>query len=509
MGLKEIQKEANALLNNRAKISFYREKLKKLEGDDRMKAREELVSLIRKEGAVMLGGLNDPVEYVITYDIFGQGLEPIYFWLLDFLRGGKPSGLGMDVDKIDEQFDASASSAFLGEMGQRAGVMQDRAMKMLELVNTLIRSIINLIYDLKEFEIRLENYKVLKDKEASSDQKQAAELGLRAIWLDQVDMKKGRGSINNLAQQLQFVTLRDAFFYIKDESLKGPDGSPVDLNERVTRILKARFLEYKVWKEKSDDELTKRYKIEKHYLKTQVASLKLYTQWAKPYLRTAQKLGMKEFTTKSGLPSPDIVAAFNNMVMDLKLFAKSEIKPGSVHSNFQHTQLSKKYYACVELQFRYRTLPKIMGQGQYMQTGEAAITFRAFALTDEDIKNLEEYEGLKDLELVHQLTDVSLGQLQADLDHFTQDEEPKAEETKKKKGFEWPLGNVFEGFESHIGKPVKGAGKGFWEMIRPPGLGGEIPFVEASIYSKAKEDALTKCLVVYDIFKKAHRMTAW
>ena len=70
------------------------------------------------------------------------------------------------------------------------------------------------------------------------------------------------------------------------------------------------------------------------YLKAQVDSLKMYTKWAKPYLRTAQKLGMKEFKTKAGLPVPDMVAAFNTMQMELRLIGKLKIDPSSVHESY-------------------------------------------------------------------------------------------------------------------------------------------------------------------------------
>ena len=504
MKFNDLKKEGESLSNDGARVGFYKSKLKELNGEEKTKLREELISLIRQLGCVKLG--DDPLEYHITYDAFGHGLEPIYFWVLDFMRGSAPAGLGLEVNKIDEGFEATASSSFTGEMGQRTAILQDRAMKMMEMVNTVIRSIVNLIYDLKEFEMRLENYKILKDKDASKSKKDAADIGLRSIWMDQVDIKRGRGSINSLAQQLEFVTLRDAFFYVKDETLKGPDGKKVDLNERVKRILQHRMLEYISWKESSGIELQKRYDVEKNYLKTQVDALRLYTQWAKPYLKTAQKLGMKEFTTKAGLPSPDLVAAFNNMIMNLKLLGKKEIKAGSINTAYEKTEVGKKYFACLEVEFEYRTLPKIMGQGQYVQTGVIDVYFRPFIFTDSDLEEIETYEAVKDLELIHNLTDKSLASLQEDLDHYLS--EDKEEEKEEKKKFEWPFGNVFKGFESHIKDPMKEAGSGFFGTFKPK-IGDNVGFVEGQVKKGAEEKALGNCVVIYDVFKKAHRMVTW
>src|SRR3989338_4932417 len=230
--------------------------------------------------------------YNLSYDSMTEGLEPIYYWVLDFLRYSPPAGIKMDeVIKYTDEYDASVGSGYFGEMGTRASVMQDRAMKIMATVNTVVRSIINLIYDLREFNIRLSHYDNLHAE--SSSIKQAARLALKQIWMDQVDIKKSRGSINALSQQLEFVTLRDAFLAIDDIN----QIDKVDLNDRVKRILKARLEEFNEWEKNSEKELRKRFNIERSYLKSQVASLKYYTLWVKPYLVAAQKLGMTSFAS--------------------------------------------------------------------------------------------------------------------------------------------------------------------------------------------------------------------
>src|SRR3989344_259021 len=266
------------------------------------------------------------IQYKLTYDSMMEGLEPIYFWILDFLNDSPPSGLGFqEVIKQKDEYDATISSGYFGEMGTRRSVMEDRAMKIMATVNTVIRSIINLIYDLKEFDIRLSHYDELHS--SSESKKESGRLVLKQIWMDQVDIKKGRGAINAMAQQLEFVTLRDAFIASSDEKVI----DKLDLNDRVRRIVKARISEYIEWEKNSEKELRKRYDIERAYLKSQVASLKHYTSWVKPYLISAKKLGMTEFKTPSGQPSPNLVNAFSNMEMHLILFARTEIKPEKVN----------------------------------------------------------------------------------------------------------------------------------------------------------------------------------
>src|SRR3989338_959588 len=289
-----------------------------LQGKDGQKKIEYLIQLIKTEDntenlkklrGLLANTFGSAAEttYHITYDSFSEGLEPVYFWVVDFM-----SSIGFKIEKTKEDFAASVGSAFYGELGQRATKMQEQAMKMMGSINTVVRSIINLIYDLKEFDIRLKLYDDLQSEK--QEEKDASELALKQVWMDQVDIKKGLGSINNMAQQLQFVTLRDAYMALKNlEEIE-----KADLNDRVKRILKIKIEEYLKWKEYSEKELRNRYNIEKAYLKSQVASLKLYASWTKPYLVAAKKLDMKI----ADMSNVNIVSVFNNMEIELELAGK-------------------------------------------------------------------------------------------------------------------------------------------------------------------------------------------
>jgi hypothetical protein len=325
-------------------------------------------------------------------------------------------------------------------------------------------------------------------------------MALKTLWMDQVDIKKGRGSVNMLAQDLQFVTLRDAFMQAK--SVK--DVKNIDVNERVRRILLNKMNEYVKWVEHSERELRKRFEIEKAYLKTQVDSLKLYTKWMKPYLRAAQRLGMNEFLSPSGLPSPNIISTFNTMEMELTLFGKKEISPSSTHESYRKLSLGKKIYACLEVNFKFRTIPQGVGrtQGgstQYLQAGSTEMTFTPYVFTDDEIADLEKQELYDDMDIVEHLTSVSLKELQVDLDDLLKPE--KKEEDKKKK-FQSPVGNPFKGFVEGV-KPIKYI---FGAFLKESPAGG---FAIGKIKDKAKSTALKQCLTIYDIYKKAHGMVTW
>ena len=225
---------------------------------------------------------NEGVEasHTIVYDSGSDSLEPIYFWIIDMMNE-----LGLEPEKLIDNFSSSIGSGYFSDMSQRKGIMQQQGHKILGDINTVLRSVLNLTYDLKEMRIRLQSYDDLKDKD--EEKSRAARLSLKQIWMDKVDIQKGNSSVKALALgQGGFATLIDAFLAVETEK----DVKKLDLNDRVKRALLPRIQEFNSWIKLSEQELRSRYKIELGYLKSQVNSLKLYARWAKPYLKAAEQL---------------------------------------------------------------------------------------------------------------------------------------------------------------------------------------------------------------------------
>ncbi len=439
-------------------------------------------------------------EHKIVYESSSETLEPVYFWILDFMNGL----FGGKVEKLTDNFVSSPGGGHFEEMTRRMQTMQQMATKVLADVNIVIKSIVNIIYDLKEFQIRLSYY----ESAASKDKHQAESgtLALKQIWMDNVDIKKGRGSINMLVQDLNFVTIRDAFMIIENESLKGPDGKEIDLNDRVKRILKPRIREFLEWKTRSEKELKKRYEIEKSYLRSQVNALKLYTRWAKPYLRAATQLEQKESGRK-----PSLVTAFNTMLLELTLLGKKEFNfqqsviNKKLPDSFRKIKVKRKYYSCVLVYFNFRGIPQRVGQ-HYLFGGRVEVTFQAYALNENELKmldqKLEQSDIAEALNLVSGATEESLGQLQEDIDFFLKEEE---KEEKKKQEDVNP-------FAALLGlgrkKEAKGEGKKKEENEE------EIEKIKSDTYTEsmarqlAEQTAKELNFNLFDIYKKAHGMAS-
>ena len=281
---------------------------------------------------------------------------------------------GLSAEKLIDNFSSTPGGPNFSESGMKSARMQEEASKMMQSIGLLTKSILNIIYDLKEFKMRLQVYDDLNSKNKNTIE--AAKLSLKQLWLDKVDLQKGQGSIHAMTTgQLGFQTLRDAFLAVKDEK----EVDKIDLNDRVKRILKPRILEFNIWLEQSGKELRKRYEIERNYLRSQVNNVKLYARWVKPYLLAAQKLEMKEQGR-----NPYFVHPFNRVILELTILGKSEIKvddaslTGDLPKDFYQSralQRKRKYYSCVLTDFVFTAVP---AQGNFI--GKSEITFRAYAL---------------------------------------------------------------------------------------------------------------------------------
>jgi hypothetical protein len=453
------------------------------------------------KNAFSLPGVKNPIEqHQLIYDSFSQNLEPVYFWLLDYMNGvyGKTT-------KLIDNFRSSPGSAHFAEMGGRVGTMQDKAMNMFQTSGVILKSILNLVYDLKEFGIRLGQYDKLRN--GSSAEKKAALLALKQIWMDRVDINRGTGSINGLAQQLDFVTLRDAFFAVeKLDDIKNKD---LDLNERVKRILYQRLQEFFMWIDESERELRKRYEIEKTYLRSQVNSIRMYAKWAKPYLKAAQQLAQNASDEDAAL-----VNSFNTTLMELVILAEGRYNPnddvysGELPKVFLNNKKLRKYVPIGIVEYKFRSVPDRTGQagGGYTFRGKVEILFTSFALNSDEIKKLKEVVAEDDFgdvwAMMEGMTEESLGQLRADLNQLLGEDIIKEEKKKEKKKENTDI-NPFSALFSGLGDVFKRKEK----KDEGGGIAKDSDY-EKVLRSQAILTGRLNCRKMFATYKKVHGMPA-
>ncbi|MEK6917741.1 MAG: hypothetical protein AABW51_02225 [Nanoarchaeota archaeon] len=444
-------------------------------------------------------------EHKLVYDSSTETLEPVYFFILDLMQD-----LGMKTEKLSDNFASSPGSGHFSELGQRATIMQQQGAKILGDVNTVLRSVLNLIYDLKEFKIRLKIYTDLKSKDPNISQ--AARLSLKQLWMDKVDIQKGNSSVKAMALgQAGFQTLLDAFLVADNEK----EAKDLDLNDRIKRIVMSRVIEFNAWLGQSERELTKRYGLERAYLKSQVNSLKLYTKWAKPYLVAAAKLQNKDFGR-----DPALVNVFNTLLLELTLLGKQELKikeealEGNLPIEFSKEHflksIKRKYYSCYLVDFRFRGIPqRVAQQSHYAFGGLAEVTFRGYALNEEEIAKLYQEIDKSDLELalgfVEGASDESLKQMQEEIDFFLSEEDEKPVENKDSSNPFLALFGFYDKKEASKSKPKeeKQKKKEIGEIKKDSWI--EKEHLRKLCTKKAQEATFN----LFEIYKKAHGMPAY
>ena len=438
-------------------------------------------------------------EHTMVYDSSSETLEPIYFFILDLMNDFK-----FETEKIEDNFSSSPGSGHFAELGQRATIMQQQGAKILGDVNTVLRSVLNIIYDLKEFRIRLSQYDNLK-----TDKKEAAILALKQIWMDKVDITKGNSSIKAMALgQAGFQTLIDAFLFSKDVK----DADKLDLNDRVKRILKPRLIEFNDWAEHSEEELRKRYELEKAYLKSQVNSLKLYARWAKPYLKAAQQLEMKEQGRE-----PSLVKAFNTILLELtligkqKIMSKEEALSGGLPKEFEKLKVKRDYYFCTLVEFKFRGIPqKVAQQSHYAFGGRAEISFKAYVLNSDELKKLEEELEASEVNDVMKLIEGSTGEsletIQDEINFFLEEKDQHEQEHKDTSN---PFVALFGGYDKK--EKMEENRPGVADLKKKekwwPAKESFIESANLRPFSEGKAKEIT--FKIFDVYKKAHGMPSY
>lgn len=452
---------------------------------------KEVSSYYKKKGG-------PEAKHELIYDSATESLEPIYFFILDLFRKK-----GYAVDKIVDNFASSPGSGHFSELQGKATQMQQAADQTMKTVYSIVRGIIQIVYDLKDFKMRLQHYDDLKseDKEKS----EAARLALKQVWLDKVDILRGNSSVSMMARQLGFQTLFDAFYVVKDEK----DADKLDLNERVKRLVKQKIHDFNIWLKESEKHLRDRYQIQKNYLKNQASTLKMFARWVKPYLKAAQRLEQKDPGT-----NPDIVNAFNTIIFELVLFGKSKINirdsalAGDLPKDFVNESIQKKvrnFYKCLIISFEFRGMPNRSPQGYYSFGGRTTVKFSGYALNEDEIKKFEQEVTKSDLEdilsLIKGATDESLGEIKKDLDFFLNEkDEDKKEKPKEVNPFLALIGKYEKKTEKKEKEKTKKSDKLIGEIKKDNWL--EKTYLRKFVAEKMVDETFD----IFNIYKKAHGM---
>ena len=377
----------------------------------------------------------------IHYENFAEGIEKFYFWVTDFME----STLHYKLSKIEDTSFASVGSSQWGLIEKRKSIQQDKAAQYMGTMGGMIKSMMQIYKELKIIDERLNYY-----SEADTGSV-AAEIALKSLWIDLVEGgAKQPTSVLGLASQVGFVTLPDLFFNItpKDSKSvdKAVDNSKIETNVQVKNILKRKLKQYMTWRDRTKSELATRRYFNIKYLAQHFNVIKMYGDWAKPYLQNIGRLNQKVQEDYSY----QLLEGSESTVADIELMGQRKIKE-------RDTEFDKVFPIMV-VNFHHRTRPVSAYQQEQhrgsLHIGRVEIKFTSYLANKkglDDYKNKKKTETLKLLKTV----DASMSALldspdsKAEFEGYLKEaegiKEKQAEDEKKVKGK-----SSFGGFEIFI-----------------------------------------------------------
>ncbi|MAG07811.1 hypothetical protein CMI46_03280 [Candidatus Pacearchaeota archaeon] len=437
----------------------------------------------------------------IHYENFSEGIEKFYFWVTEFME----NTLHYELEKIQDTSFASVGSAQWGLIEQRKSIQQEKAAQYMGTIGNMTKSMLSIYKELKILDERIDYY-TEADKGSV-----AAEIALKSLWIDLVEGgAKQPTSVLGLASQVGFVTLPDLFFNItpKDEKSvdKAVDNAKIQTNTQVKNILKRKLKQYMTWRTRTKEELATRRYFNIKYLAQHFNVIKMYADWAKPYLQNIGKLNQNVQEKYSH----QLLEGSESAVADIEIMGVRKIKERD--SDFEHV------FPVMLVKFHHRTRPVSAYQSEQhrgsLHIGRVDITFTPYLANQAGIDKYNEGKKTETLKLL-KTVDASLSALldspdsKVEFEGYLKEaegiEDKQKEDEKKVKG-----PSSFGGFEIFIPEYFKKDAKerrakvksGKSKTVASKKKKEDASNEEALVRIIAKEDVET----IFKTFKVVHGM---
>lgn len=442
-------------------------------------------------------GYPEPLKrYKLIFESFNASIEETYFWILNHITQDQAY---QEAIKIVDVFAASEQSSFWGYQQQRLGMQQDKAAQFMGTIAKMVKDMFQIVREVRVLKERLSHY---REAEKGSE---AADITLKGYFIDFVEGGiKGGTSVYSLAQNVGFATLPDIFFRImirKGESVDAVvEREAKEFNRKLREVLKRKLQQFVKWRDETYKELLAREKFTVKYLRQHWGTIKMYMTWVKPYIKNVKRLSPRQKYSERA----DLISAFEGSIMDIEFLAKR--RP------------INNYYPVILASFEYRTRPSMSYQQEGFQKGplhmgKVSVTLRAYAWSDEQIKNYIKYREEEDMDLIGYIDNSVKDALDAMGDEILRyleeaeesvesirkekmEKEGKEKKKEKKRGF-----GILEPFTA-IFRGAKELG-----LATIPEKGGKAKTLGNP--KDAGKEATASMYQTYKNYKKSHGMLSW
>lgn len=445
-------------------------------------------------------------RFKLIHESFNLSMEELYYWCLNHMRRdmGFPN-----VIKITDMFSASEQSSMFGQSNQRLAIQEDRASNFLRGISELVKTLFQIIRELRIIDERMEIYD-------NWEKSESADSTLKGLFVDFAENKGGQqqpGSLYILANQVGYAALPDLFFNLKvyktediDKKVESING----FNPNVKNVLKRKLYQFVTWKIKTHKEIIVRRNFQIKYLRQHYLTIKMYMSWVKPYLKHIKRLQMNQ----NDMESPDLVGAFETSANEIEILGYRSIGGG--------------YNSVILMNFKFHTRP-VMNFRQEMHQGPAhvgkgTVNMRAYGWTDHQIemyKKMRDYEDRELLGLVDDQLESAMDMLGEDLETYLEEAESTIDrryEHKPKQADKKEEDDVSKIHpQDNILDPFIGIFKGFYEIISPMAgvkkspkkIDNKITTFNSGKEQKAASKASGTMWTIFKNYKKSHKLLSW
>ncbi|MAG61051.1 hypothetical protein CL619_04650 [archaeon] len=451
---------------------------------------EEEVYEVINDSFLKTGYPKSEKRYELRYEIEDLSVEEPYYWVLDLLQHYYPT-----IDKVEDSFSASENSAFFGVTQQRLGLQQDKVGQYLATVGKMVKELFQMVRELRIIDERREYYGGAEKEiyKPLKNRKNADEITLKGMFVDLVQGGgKSPSSVFGMAAQLEFVALPDLFFdappFKSVVEMEDYVDGLTDFNSSLLRVMKRHLRQFMEWKKRTRKEHENRRQFQLRYLRQHFDIIQMYVTWMKPYLKTVQRLHLKE----KHQDSARLISAFESSMIDIEIIAHH---PEKTH--------------CVMCTFQYRTRPhmKFVQDGYQrgpVHVGELDMQIRVYPWNKEQIKKYKKMKEKENLELIGDVSQSVLASMKGlgrELERYY--EEACGLDLKKK---------LEEKGDARIAKKKDNRSlkyKLFGDFLPPPKKSGSAVSAASKKLGDGAFSAHATAWGAYHFFKKAHRMITW
>lgn len=439
------------------------------------------------------------VYHRLVYENYGLSLENFYFWPVEHMRQDMAFPKFI---KITDLYGASESSASWGQNAQRLAIQEDRASNFLRTIAEMIKTMFQIVRELRIIDERLEIYDNWKESKS-------ADVTLKGLYADFAENKGGQmqpGSLYHLSDKVGYAALPDLFFntVVYDRSKIDEIVDSLGYNTNLKAVLKRKLFQFLVWKKETHKELKARKRYQVKYLRQHYTTIKTYMSWVKPYLKHIRRLSMDQ----DKLDGEGIVSSFETSHSEVEVLS---IKP------IPKTNMN----AVICMSFEFKTRPTMQYRQEQFQgpvhVGRGIMRLRSYGWTDHEIdmyRKMRDYEDRELLGLVDDQLKSAMELLGADLEEYLRmaEQEIEPETPKKEEKLEKSFMQKITSEESVL-DPFISIFRGFGEFMptrtKSTKTKSTIKPANEDHRKKALRSANTALWLVYKNYKKAHKLLSW